>query len=73
MYKVYAFIVQNSPLISQVFDIPSVLEFYLSLYGYLFTLIYLHVICGHCTSWSLCYGASRVLPRNRDGDFCRRH
>ena len=37
MYKlfwfiVYAFIVQNSPLISQVFDILSVLEFCLSLY-----------------------------------------
>ena len=32
LFIVYAFIVQNPPLISHVFDIPSVLKFCLSLY-----------------------------------------
>ena len=31
------------------------------------------VFVKYCASWSLCYGASRVLLRNRDGNFCRVH
>ena len=32
-----------------------------------------HVVFDHCASWSLCYGAYRMLPRNRVGEFCRTH
>ena len=49
-FIVYAFIVQNSPLISQVFYIPSVLEFYFNLY----IVICLHFIYGVvCDCYSL--------------------
>ena len=92
LFIVYAFIVQNSALISQVFLYPFcawiLFEF---VYSYLFTL---YLFVGDCYSlwviipviktlfWPLCFlesllwrvsKPSRVMPRNRDDDFCHTH
>ena len=52
-FIVYAFIMQNSALISQVFYTCSVLEFYLNLYIVIcLHFIYLHVIAIHYGHYS---------------------